>query len=212
MNSQYGKQLIKTLLIKSDLVQIDKALDEPIKDGMLQIVLIKSLFTTISNLVDFELTLRSYYKGTPVLSKIYKSTKNEFEFAKYMRNKYVGHIKDELIENAIEWRPELKYFYQKEHDDGLGYSYNLFILETLINTFVNNDGNHRIFDSDTDLIYPPDVTRFLNYMYNTAQNGIKFLNEVTKLLEEKVELQELVNADKNDWITAAKVDFKYIKK
>ena len=212
MNTLHGKQLIKALLLKSDLVQIDKALDEPLKDGMLQIVLIKSLFITISNLVDFELTLRSYYKRTPILSKIYKSTKNEFEFAKYMRNKYAGHIKDELIENAIEWRPELKYFYQKEHDDGLGYIYNLFILETLINTFVDNDGNHRIFDSDTDLIYPPDMTRFLNYMYNTAQNGIKFLYEVTKVLEEKVELQKLVDADKNDWITAAKVDFKYIKK
>jgi hypothetical protein len=152
------------------------------------------------------------YQENPALSKIYKSTKNEFEFAKYIRNKYVGHIKDELIESSIEWRPELKHFYKKEHDGSLGYIYNLFILETVINTFVDNTGKHRVFDSDTDLIYPDDMTRFLNYLYATAQNGIKFLNEVAKVLEGKVELTGIENADKSDWIKAAEVDFKYINK
>ena len=212
MDSHYGKQLIKALLIKSDLVQIDKALDEPIKDGILRIVLIKSLFITISNLVDFELSLRSMYQENPHLSEIYKSTKNEFEFAKYIRNKYVGHIKDELIERSIEWRPELKYFYKKEHDSSLGYIYNLFILETVINTFVDQNGKHKVFDSDTDLVYPADMTRFLDYLYFTVQNAIHFLNEVIQVIEDKVELVEIEKADKNNWVQAAKVDFKYIKK
>jgi len=212
MDSHYGKQLVKALLIKSDLVQIDKALDKPIKDGMLRIVLMKSLFITISNLVDFELSLRSMYQKNPRLSEIYKSTKNEFEFAKYIRNKYVGHIKDELIERSIEWRPELKYFYNKEHDGSLGYVYNLFILETVINTFVDQNGKHKVFDSDTDLICPDDMTRFLDYLYTTVQNGINFLSELIKAIEDKVEIVGIEHADQNDWLEAAKVDFKYIKK
>ena len=56
------------------------------------------------------------------------------------------------------------------------------------------------------------MTRFLDYLYAAVQNGINFLNEVAKVLEEKVELRGIENADKSDWIKAANVNFKYIKK
>ncbi len=212
MDSRYGEKIIKVFLLKSDLIQIDKSLDEPIEEGMLKILLIKNIFITISNLVDFELSLRSMYRENPHLSKIYKQAKKEFEFAKYIRNKYVGHIKDELIVKSIEWRPELKYFYSKDKDSNMGYIYNLFILETIINTYVDNNGKHRIFDTDTDLTYPENMTRFLDYLYFTVQTGIKFLTEVTNTLESKINLIAITDADKDDWIKAGQTDFQYIKK
>ncbi len=212
MDSRYGEQIIKVFLLKSDLIQIDKLLDEPIEDGMLKILLIKNIFIVMSNLVDFELSIRSMYKENPHLSNTYKQAKKQFEFAKYIRNKYVGHIKDELIKKSIEWRPELKYFIIKAKDSEMGYIYNLFILETIINTYVDNDGKHRIFNTETDLIYPPNMTRFLDYLYFIVQSGMKFLIELSSVLETKVIMMEITDADKHDWIKAGQTDFKYIRK
>ena len=48
------ERLIKVILLKSDLTSIDKMLQSPIEKDMLKILLIKNIFLTISNFVDFE--------------------------------------------------------------------------------------------------------------------------------------------------------------
>lgn len=204
------ERLIKVTLLKSELIEIDKLLQDKTIEGMLKILLIKNIFLTISNFVDFELTIRSMYQNSPELSKIYNKVDKQFQFAKYIRNKFIGHIKDELIQKSIEWRPELKYLLHKEND--MGYLYNLFILETVINTYVDNNGKHKIFTGDTDLIYPEDMSRFLEYLYLIVQVAIKFLTELSNMLKSKIDRVSLENADINDWIKAGKTDFKFIKK
>ncbi|NLC27556.1 MAG: hypothetical protein GX780_02160 [Campylobacteraceae bacterium] len=206
------ERLIKVILLKSDLTSIDKMLQSPIEKDMLKILLIKNIFLTISNFVDFELTMRSLYQEFPELSKIYKRADQQFQFAKYIRNKFIGHIKEELIQKAIEWRPELKYLLSKDKNENIDYLYNLFILETVINTYVDNDGKHKIFDSDTDLVYPHDINRFLEYLYFIVQSAIEFLNELYKILEIKIDMKKLETFDIEDWIKAGKTDFQFIRK
>jgi hypothetical protein len=46
-------------------------------------------------------------------------------------------------------------------------------LESAINTFVDGE-RHRLFDGDTDLAYPPDLTRFLNFLGATVHAGIAY--------------------------------------
>lgn len=206
------ERLIKVILLKSDLTSIDKMLQSPIEKDMLKILLIKNIFLTISNFVDFELTMRSLYQEFPELSKIYKRADQQFQFAKYIRNKFIGHIKEELIQKAIEWRPELKYLLCKDKNEKIDYLYNLFILETVINTYVDNDGKHKIFSSDTDLVYPDDINRFLEYLYFIVQSAIEFLNELCKILEIKIDMKKLETVDMEDWIKAGKTDFRFIRK
>jgi hypothetical protein len=60
-----------------------------------------------------------------------------------------------LCRKAIEWRPELNAVLAAPKpgaDAFLSYA----VLETAINTFIDGD-RHRVFDSDTDLAYPPDL-------------------------------------------------------
>lgn len=204
------EQLIKATLLKSELIEIHKLLQDKTVEGMLRILLIKNIFLTISNFVDFELTIRSLYQNSPELSKIYNKAAKEFQFAKYIRNKFIGHIKDELIQKSIEWRPEVKYLFHKEKD--MGYLYNLFILETVINTYVDNNGKHKIFTGDTDLIYTADRNRFLEYLYMIVQVVIEFITELLNILKSKIDRVSLENADINDWIKAGKTDFEFIKK
>jgi hypothetical protein len=45
--------------------------------------------------------------------------------------------------------------------------------EALFNTFVDGD-RHKVFDGDTDLAYPLDLKRFLNYVGETVYAGIAY--------------------------------------
>ena len=54
--------------------------------------------------------------------------------------------------------------------------YNLFFLETAINTYVDDQGRHKFFDSETDLLYPPDEKRFRETLLESIDDASEFLN------------------------------------
>ncbi|WP_321467842.1 hypothetical protein [Halarcobacter sp.] len=175
-------------------------------------LLIKHAFLTIANFVDFELTVRTLYKVHNELSKNFKKFSKEYEFAKYLRNKFVGHIKYELIEKAIEWKPELRYSLQRIEEDGIMFIFNIFILETAINTYVDENGKHKIFDSDTDLVYPPDLKRFMIFLTNIIRSSIDYLTKLSFILKQDIEILDPEKQNIEHWIAAAKTEFKFIKK
>ncbi len=120
-------------VLKADLEEIDRDLREKgVVPRMMAIVLIKHAFTTIGTLVDLELTLRPQYESYPTVGEAFSKTKRELEFAKYLRNKAIGHIHSQLLPKAIEWRPELKYMLSRLGEDGTMFIVNLYVLETAI--------------------------------------------------------------------------------
>ena len=206
------EQFIKSQLLKADLIEIDSQLSESGFKDMSSMLLIKQLFLTISNLVDFEITVRPLYKENRTLSEQYKKASKEYSFAKYLRNKFVGHIKHELIEKAIEWKPELRYSLKEAGDPKMMFFFNMFVLETAINTYVNQDGSHKIFDSETDLVYKPDLNRFLNYLSFMATSAIGYLNELEAVLGRGIDMLGFSEMDREHWLAAGDTTFEYIKK
>lgn len=208
------EQYIKANLLRADLVEIDKEFSKnsPLKD-MSNMLLIKHAFLTIANFVDFELTVRGLYKEHNELSQSYKEFSKEYEFAKYLRNKFVGHIKPELIEKSIEWRPELRYSLQRVDEDKVMFIFNIFILETAINTYVDSNGNHKLFDyRDTDLMYPPDLKEFMIFLTNIIRSAIKYLTDLSLILKKDIEILDPEKQNIKHWIAAGNTEFKFIKK
>lgn len=200
-------------LILSDLKEIDYNLSQPKADanGMVWIILLKQALISIANLVDEEKTIKSIYKENAFLSEKYKINRDKFEFAKYLRNKFAGHISYDLIEKTIEWRPDIRIYIKKPLDQEIMYFVNLFILETAINTYVSNEGEHKLFDSETDLIYPPDMQRFLILLTETIRSAIDYTSNIVDIFDIKEELDwedKLLEYAKK----AAKTEFKYLKK
>ncbi|ORM61561.1 hypothetical protein PRCB_11070 [Pantoea rodasii] len=206
--------LIKARLIQADLKEIDRVFEESGFGNLFTMVLFKQALISVANLVDFELTVRTIYREHPQLSVRYRQSVNEFEFAKYLRNKFVGHIKPELIEKAIEWRPEMRFFLDKMSDNHAMAFYNQWILETAINSYVKLDGTHKIFSSETALDYPPDNTHFLIYMTKIIKDGISYLEELIALMN--IDYETLCNPKPEEklllGITAGKTSFEFIKK
>ena len=198
---------IKAMLINKDILE-GKKIGKNIDFEKEFFLILKNTLISISNFSDFELELRFLYSENRDICKIYSSISKNIEFFKYLRNKYVGHLKKELIEKAIEWRPELLYSNLIEHSVII----NLYILETAINSYCNEEGKNKIFESDTDLIYPPDLDRFYKYLQETIEKSSEYLEGIIKLLKSKIELKDPNKIDYSDFIEAGKTQFKFIKK
>jgi hypothetical protein len=208
-------KFIKSKLLRADLVEIDRQLLQSGFGDIASMLLIKQLFLTIANLVDFELTVRPMYAQHRGLSAVFNKGSKSYDFCKYLRNKFVGHVKPELLAKAVEWNPQLRYFLKKTDDPEVMYMYNLWILETAINTYVTADEVHKIFDSETDLEYPPDIKRFLKFLSHVVKSSIEYLDALGAAIGESIQMADPDMADPTQLahaITAGQTTFEYIKK
>lgn len=205
------ENFVKARLIKSDLIEILMQFERYNLKDMSSIILLKQALICIANLVDFERTMRIIYSEHRNLSSTFNKMYVKYEFAKYIRNKFVGHITIDLLTKAIEWKPELRYLLHKTNDPKVMFLYNIWILETTINSFVDSNGKHKIFNSETDLIYPPDYQRFINFLTETIKSAIEYLNMLDAILYISIEENEKTENIEH-WLLAGQTDFKFIKK
>lgn len=207
--------LIKAKIIKSDLMTLNEEFNNNgILSNTKNIIMLKYAFITMSNLYDFEPEVRHLHDDIDI-KQLFHSMKKDYEFIQYIRNKFVGHLQVELINKAIEWQPFLKYnlsYNNQNSPDAMDIS-NLWLLETTVNTYVKPDEKHKIFNSDSDFHYPPDLKRFNIFLYKNINNGINYLDIIIKTLEDQLQLkiltlqEQLIDARHSGMTT-----FKYISK
>jgi hypothetical protein len=89
---------------------------------------------------------------------------------------------------------------------------NIFILETAINTYVGEDGKHKVFASETDLLYPPDWKRFVDYLEVSIRAAIRYLGDLCGVLNEAIDHPIPDELDLELWIKAGKNPFCFPQK
>ena len=209
-------QFLQAKVLKADLVSIDSQFTENGIGDMPSMVLLKQGLISVANLFDFEVTIRRMYQHHPELNEFYRTFLKGCEFAKYLRNKFVGHLKQELVNKALEWNPEIRMFLDKMDEPTVAYHVNQLILETAINTYVDGEQKHKLFDSETDLNYPPDSTRFLKYLTLVIRSSAEFLKQYIEIRQAEVqgEIEEASGLEGMLKLAgeAGKTDFNFIRK
>ena len=212
MPTTYLDRYIAARLLQADLSAVDAHFSEAGITDMAGVVCLKNAFLALANMADFERTVRDLYKEHKTLSAVFSENQQNYEFAKYLRNKFVGHIHSGLIEKAIEWKPELRYLAAQMDDQKIMLLVNIFILETAINTYVGEDGKHKVFESETDLLYPPDWKRFVDYLEVSIRSAIHYLGELCGVLRAAIDHLDPDQFDFELWAKAGKTDFGFLKK
>lgn len=204
---------IAARLIRADLSVVDTHFSKAGISDMTGIICLKNAFLALSNMVDFEKTVRDLYKAHQSLSSVFSENQRNYKFAQYLRNKFVGHIHSELIEKAIEWQPVLRYLGTRMDDPEVMYIVNICVLETAINTYVDEDGKHKLFEFETDLlIYPPDQERFLNYLEESIRSAILYLDGLCEVLRAAIDHPVPDQLDIELWVEAGRTDFAFLKR
>ena len=175
------KRLLQSLIIRNDL---EEAKSEIEAKGLIRsIAHIKTAFLAFHNLCELEKTIRSLYKDRRELSTKFDAFRPQAEFFSYLWNKFTGHLTDDLIDKAFEWHPVLAFTLNKDYDANLILLYNFLVLETAINTYVDGSGKHKVFKSETDLVYPPDKERFQKTLLESIELASDFLSSVESILK-----------------------------
>ncbi len=170
-----------------------EALEGGAESLSMRLLLMRHIMMEIANVADLVSISGGLYKEHPDLSELHKPIKKALEFFKYIRNVYIGHFVPDLTDKTFEWQPLTNALVgSDDHDKRLVASW--FALETAINTYADPDTGHKIFESDTDLNYPPDRTRFLNYLGETAVGALAYVALLIQISRTKFETPD-VHAD-----------------
>lgn len=170
-----------------------EALEGGAESLSMRLLLMRHIMMEIANIADLASICGGLYKEHPDLSELHKPVKKALEFFKYIRNVYIGHFVPDLTDKTFEWQPFTNALVgSDDHDKQLVASW--FALETAINTYADPETGHKIFESDTDLNYPPDRTRFLNYLGETAVGALAYVARLIQISRTKFETPD-VHAD-----------------
>jgi hypothetical protein len=171
----------RSRIIHGDLFAANEKLTGQLGPNGGWIQTLKVALTALANLADLEGALRPLYEDNPRIGTWMKELRPSLDFAKYLRNVYVGHINEDLIAKTHEWRPEVRALPEQRTLTATALL-NVFVLETAINTYVAPDGSHGMFATETDLVYPPDMQRFCAWLSDAVRLAIRVtdaLGEVT---------------------------------
>lgn len=204
------KRLVKSLIIRNDLAEAKSEISR--KGFILSIAHVKAAFLAFHDLWEFEKSIRSMYADHRELSSLFDKCRANVEFFSYLRNKFTGHIIDELIDKTLEWRPEILLTLDQDHGADIILIYNLCLLETAINTYVNSEGNHKVFTSEIDLMYPPDFKRFESTLITTIDQATKFLLAMEAVLKSTVSSPASEEVKLELFLKAGIADFSYLTK
>lgn len=204
------EQLIHAEVIRADLWSVDAHFSSIGITDSTGLVHLKTAFVALANVADFEPLVRPSYKTHPDPSALFKALKKDLEFAKYVRNKAVGHIHPQLISKAIEWQPFLRRIPGRVQKSDGALVLNLWLLETTINTYVDEAGKHKIFDSETDLMYPPNWNRFLNFLETTIRRSISYLDSLATFWTPKLVPLEQEPFDLDLALKAGRTNFRFL--
>ena len=203
---------IAARLLQADLSAIDLHFSRTGITDMAGITHLKNAFTALANMVDFEKKVRGIYKKHRMISAVFSKNKENYEFAKYLRNKLVGHIHPELIEKTIEWKPVLRHLAIHMNHQRCMFAVNILVLETAINTYVDADGKHRVFPSEIDLLYTPDWMRFIDYLEVSIGSAIHYLGGLCEALSEDIDHPAPGQIDFELYLKAGMTAFAFLRK
>ena len=204
------KRLLQSLIIRNDL---EEAKSEIEAKGLIRsIAHIKTAFLAFHNLCELEKTIRPLYKDHRELSARFAAFRLQAEFFSYLRNRFTGHLTDDLIDKALEWKPELALTLNEDYDANLILLYNFCVLETAINTYVDGSGKHKVFESETDLVYPPDKERFQKTLLESIELASDFLSSVESILKSGVALPTWEEDAIELFMKAGRTVFAYLTK
>lgn len=177
----------------------------------LRLVLMRHLIMEIANVADLATISGALYKEHPELGELHRPLRRGLEFFKYLRNVYVGHFVPDLCEKTFEWVPQT-YAAIGSVEPAKMWIVSWFALETAINTYADPETGHKIFPSETDLQYPPDYTRFLNFLGETVLGSIAYASCLISTARSHVDVPDIEQDMMELAFAAGRTSFGVLKK
>jgi len=198
MNSLSQEQLqrdyLRLLIIRQD---IDKnghayAVAANAKDGLECFRLLKNGFLAYSMLNDALKTLSIYTMGDEDMVSMRNSIRPKLEFMNHLRNKCSGHLDEVVLDKAIQWEPSLFITENVNDEHYISIVYKA-LLESAINSYLDENDCQKYFRSEIDLCYPQDWKRFIEFMNECEHQSLNFIDSILTKIKPQLKLIKAPN-------------------
>lgn len=107
--------------------------------------------------------------------KFSRNLKKKLAFANHFRNRAVGHLNETLLERAVQWSPQIFSSASKENLKFKIAEAHRVIIEACTNSFINHEGIQKVFNTEIDLMYPPDAELFFTHLQELVTESLEWL-------------------------------------
>lgn len=167
----------KLILLKDELQHFDTVLRDKCADvdgWIMKLRATRLVFLTLNNVKDSADNFRADDDKNLVLKT--RAIRRNLVFANHFRNKGIGHLNDNLLKRAVQWHPHLFHESQKDGGSAQLAEANRAVIEAAVNSFIDENGDQKVFGTEIDLVYPPDAERFFSYLAEIVNEAIEWLS------------------------------------
>ena len=211
--AEYQRDYVRAHIIRADIDRNGFAYSQAAENKDFQECyrLLKNGFLAYSTLGELLNTFSKYTIGNEGLSQKMKELRVKLDFMGHLRNKCTGHLDDRLIDKAIQWEPSLfsKACLESEHHIYLVYK---TLLESAVNSYIDEKGNQKYFHTEIDLFYPPNWDAFIKFMSDSELDSLDFLDEIITTIKPHISVIEKKEDLFLQAAIAGKTDFRLPKK
>ena len=187
---QRKSDFICLTILLHDLKCFDEELSEPTKD--IDAIINKmrnarNVFVSLHNLKDSMNRIRIHGGEAQFISET-RRLRRDLDFIVHIRNKGVGHLDRTLLERAAQWVPELFHVNSYENDNYLTFMAYKAVLESAINSYLNEKGKQKVFETEIDFFYPPNAEQFFIFLSDIVKRSIAWLETMRDAVGEEINL------------------------
>lgn len=146
----------------------------------------RNVFVSLHNLKD--LISRIRVSGDLQFTTETRKIRRELDFIAHIRNKGVGHLDSALLERAAQWTPELFYEHSHANPDYLNFLSYKSVLESTINSYINEEGEQKVFNTEIDFLYPPDAKHFFTFLSDIVKRSIAWIESALEVIKPEITL------------------------
>lgn len=179
---------VKLLLLRDELQYFDGVLSQAITNseswsGKLRAT--RSVFVALNNVKDA--ANDKQIDGDEAFVSKTRNIRKKLAFANHFRNRGIGHLDDTLIQRAVQWNPHLFHANLKGNETLKIIEAQRAIIEACINSYTDQNGKQKYFDTEIDLNYPPDAKVFFVYLSEIVKDAIEWLADAENRVFETID-------------------------
>lgn len=188
-NRDLKSQYIKVSIIYDDLSLYDKVfyVEQRNLDSICRMYqATKNSFLPLALLKSYINGWGRYHANDDYMNALKNKIFPGLEFANHVRNKIIGHIENEVIDNSVQWEPVI--FQDSMKNNGELQRFRLYrsILESAINSYIDTTGKHKIFNQEVDILFPDTCKLFYTYHMQLINDSLEYLRKLKTTMNSKI--------------------------
>lgn len=176
---------IRAIILKDEITSYHNELIAE-EDWDKKVRLFKNCFVCLDILRESFNNFNVLQKDDKTLSTKSRDLKKRLRFINHLRNKISGHIDETVLDKLVQWEPFIfNQGFKGNIEAQLLLTYKS-LLESAINSYLDENSNQKIFKTEIDLVYPEDQTLFFNFVGKLNYDSVEFLADIITKLDKLI--------------------------